>query len=164
MDQGAPTSPAITNALCMRLDRRLQGAAHKLGWRYTRYADDLTFSRARGDAGPEGKGLAALHSAVRTMVRAEGFVVNEAKGRVQRRGRRQTVTGVVVNAKPGVPRDEVRRLRAIVHQAKRTGLEAQNREGRPHFEAWLRGKIAYVTMIDRAKGEALRRALEGVGA
>ena len=58
----------------------------------------------------------------------------------------------------------MRRLRAIVHQAKRTGLEAQNREGRPHFEAWLRGKIAYVTMIDRAKGEALRRALEGVGA
>ena len=44
LPQGAPTSPAITNALCLRLDRRLAGLAAKLGWRYSRYADDMTFS------------------------------------------------------------------------------------------------------------------------
>ncbi|HUR53259.1 MAG TPA: reverse transcriptase domain-containing protein, partial [Gemmataceae bacterium] len=44
LPQGAPTSPAITNALCLRLDRRLAGLANKLGWRYSRYADDMTFS------------------------------------------------------------------------------------------------------------------------
>jgi len=42
------------------------------------------------------------------------------------------------------PRAEVRRLRAILHGARRSGLQAQNREGRPHFEAWLRGKLAYL--------------------
>src|SRR5205823_1875965 len=36
---------------------------------------------------------------------------------------------------------------------------AQNREARPSFEAWLRGKIAYVMMVDRAKGSALLEAL-----
>jgi hypothetical protein len=69
---------------------------------------------------------------------------------------------VVVNDKPGLPRDELRRLRALLHNARATGLEAQNREGRPGFEARLRGKIAYLAMIDRAKGEALRRELDAI--
>src|SRR5262245_17215383 len=48
LPQGAPTSPALTNTLCLRLDRRLSGLAARLGWRYTRYADDLTFSLPAG--------------------------------------------------------------------------------------------------------------------
>ncbi len=44
LPQGAPTSPALTNAICFRLDRRLTGLADALGYRYTRYADDMTFS------------------------------------------------------------------------------------------------------------------------
>jgi RNA-directed DNA polymerase len=67
-----------------------------------------------------------------------------------------------VNRKPGVPREEVRRLRAILHAAKKTGLDAQNREARPHFEHWLRGMIAYVSMVDRAKGEKLLAELNAL--
>ncbi len=48
LPQGAPTSPAITNALCLGLDRRLAGLAKARGWRYSRYADDLTFSLPEG--------------------------------------------------------------------------------------------------------------------
>jgi hypothetical protein len=44
LPQGACTSPAITNILCRVLDKRLSGAAGKLGFVYTRYADDLVFS------------------------------------------------------------------------------------------------------------------------
>ena len=72
------------------------------------------------------------------------------------------VTGIVVNEKLSVPREEVRRLRAILHQARKTGLAAQNREGRPHFEAWLRGKLAYVQMVDRPRGEAMLRDLDAL--
>ncbi len=50
------------------------------------------------------------------------------------------VTGLVVNDRPGVPRDEVRRLRAILHRARTEGLESQNRENLPDFLAWLRGR------------------------
>lgn len=50
------------------------------------------------------------------------------------------------------------------HRAKRTGLAAQNRENHPNFRAHLEGKLAYLAMVDRAKGlemlETLRRLPE----
>ena len=49
LPQGASTSPAITNIICRRLDKRLIGLAEKLEFTYTRYADDLSFS-ASGEA------------------------------------------------------------------------------------------------------------------
>ena len=69
------------------------------------------------------------------------------------------MTGIVVNQKPGVPREEVRKLRSILHHAKTTGLEAQNREGIPHFEAHIRGKIAYLHMVDPQKAAPLMAEL-----
>src|SRR5262249_54718015 len=146
LPQGACTSPAISNLVTRKLDRRLAGAARKLGWTYTRYADDLTFSAGAAAAGS----LALVLARVRHILRDEGFAVNERKGRVQRRSQRQSVTGIVVNDKPGVPREELRRLRAILHRARTTGLAAQNRDHHPDFAAYLRGKIAYIAMIDPA--------------
>lgn len=159
LPQGACTSPAISNRISRRLDRRLRGMANKRGWAYTRYADDLTFSAPSGHR-PE---IPMVMASVRHIVQEEGFVLNRKKGRVQRCAGRQLVTGVVVNEKLGVQRTEVRRLGAILHQAKRTGLEAQNREGKTDFEAWLRGKIAYVAMVDPSKGARLRADFEALG-
>lgn len=154
LPQGACTSPALSNQVARKLDRRLAGMGAKHGWTYTRYADDLTFSGGR-----EGE-IPLLLARVRHIVDEEGFALNPKKGRIQRAAGRQTVTGVVVNEKPGLPRDEVRRLRAILHGARKTGLAAQNRENHPHFAAWLRGKIAYLMMIDRQKGAALLAQLD----
>ena len=84
LPQGAPTSPALTNTLCLRLDRRLSGLAARLGWRYTRYADDLTFSLPAGHRGPPKTGT--LMGLVKRVVAAEGFAVNPDKTRVHRRG------------------------------------------------------------------------------
>jgi hypothetical protein len=81
---------------------------------------------------------------------------------VLRQSVRQSVTGVVVNRRPGVPRATVRRLRAILHRAKYEGLANQNRQRHPHFEAWVRGMVAYVWMVNEKQGEELRRALERV--
>ena len=156
LPQGASTSPALSNQVARRLDRRLAGLAAKLGATYTRYADDLTFS---GDETLGGK-VGYLMARVRHLAKDEGFAVNEAKSRVLRRNAAQVVTGLVVNDRPGVPRDEVRRLRAILHRAGHEGLDAQNREGHPNFRAWLRGKIAYVSMARPEVGGRLLAQFE----
>ena len=158
LPQGACTSPALSNQVARRLDRRLGGLAARLGLSYTRYADDLTFS---GDEAFEGR-VGYLMARVRHIAQGEGFAVNEAKTRVLRQGTAQTVTGLVVNDRPGVRRSEVRRLRAILHRARTEGLAAQNREGRPDFLAWLRGKIAFVSMARPEAGAALKAELDAL--
>ena len=155
LPQGACTSPGLSNQVARRLDRRLAGLAAKLGLAYTRYADDLSFSGNDELAARVGY----LIVRVRHIAREEGFVVNEDKTRVQRRNAAQKVTGLVVNDCPGVPRQEVRRLRAILHRARTEGLHAQNRDGRSNFCSWLQGKIAYVSMARPALGARLREQL-----
>jgi hypothetical protein len=44
LPQGAPSSPVITNMICVPLDNALMHLAKKAGCVYTRYADDITFS------------------------------------------------------------------------------------------------------------------------
>ncbi|QEH37070.1 Reverse transcriptase (RNA-dependent DNA polymerase) [Aquisphaera giovannonii] len=151
LPQGACTSPVLSNHVAIRLDRRLAGVATKLGFAYTRYADDLTFS---GPSEVDAK-VGYLLAKVRHIAQEEGFAINAKKTRVLRRNARQEVTGLVVNDRPGVRRDEIRRLRAILHRARTEGLASQNREGRPDFRAWLLGKIAFVRMARPEVGERL---------
>lgn len=161
LPQGACSSPSLSNLAARRLDARLSGLAARLGgWTYSRYADDLTFSAADRPAAAR---AGALLASVRVIIAAEGFRPNEAKTRGDRPHTAQTVTGIVVNARPGVPRETVRRLRAILHRARTEGLEAQNREDRPDFAAWLDGMIAYVSMVNPEQGRPLREAREALG-
>jgi RNA-directed DNA polymerase len=155
LPQGACTSPAISNQVARRLDKRLSGIATKLGLTYTRYADDLTFS---GNDELKGK-VGYLMARVRHIAQEDGFAINEKKSRVLRRNTAQKVTGLVVNDKPGVSRKTVRQIRAILHHARREGLEAQNRRKHPHFRAWLEGMIAYIGMVRPDAGVRLREQL-----
>ncbi|MFC1609375.1 reverse transcriptase domain-containing protein [Myxococcota bacterium] len=153
LPQGACTSPAVTNAICRRIDRRLAGLAKKHGFVYTRYADDLTLS------GDQPKKVGRLLRSVRTILADEGFTENVSKTRVMRQSRRQEVTGLSVNTRPAVSRKERRRLRAILHNAAKNGLESQNRDGHPSFAAHLRGKVAYACMVDPDRRSELVEAL-----
>lgn len=58
-------------------------------------------------------------------------MVNFHKTRIMRRGVRQHLGGVVVNEYPNIRRNDYGTLKAILHNATRSGLESQNREGHP---------------------------------
>lgn len=155
LPQGACTSPALSNQVARRLDKRLQGIANKMQLTYTRYADDITFS---GNAELSER-VGYVMARIRHIAQDEGFSVNDAKSRVLRRNTAQAVTGLVVNDRVGVARAKVRRVRAILHQAKKTGLDAQNRENHPNFRGWLEGMIAYIGMSRSDVAARLRQQL-----
>jgi RNA-directed DNA polymerase len=149
LPQGAPTSPAITNIVCRRMDARLAGAAKKLGFTYTRYADDLTFS------GPKSADAGAMLDRIRFIAAAEGFTEHPKKTRVLRRGRRQEVTGVVVNQQLGVDRETLRKFRALLFQIAKDGPAGKSWGASPDIFASAIGYANYVRMVDPAKGSAL---------
>lgn len=160
LPQGAPTSPAITNALCLRMDQRLSALASELGFKYTRYADDLTFSfhktpeRAR-------PALGILVEKAKDILKSEGFALHAKKTQVLRRGAAQRVTGLTVNgagpqvAAARVSREVVRRLRAAIHNRKKG---KPYREGESH--AHLQGLAAWVFMSDPTKGADFLKQVE----
>ena len=153
LPQGAPTSPALANLAAFGLDRRLAGLAEAAGARYSRYADDLTFS------GPPPLVTRAprLRAAVGAIAREEGFRVNARKSRLVTRAGRQRVCGVVVNERPNVARHEFDRLKATLHNAALRGPASENRAGVPDFRAHLLGRIAWVESLHPRRGERLRR-------
>ena len=65
---------------------------------------------------------------------------------------RLSVTGLVVNAKPAVPRDTYKRIEATLYNAARHGPASQNRDGHRDFRAHLRGLVAWVTSVDAERG------------
>jgi len=159
LPQGAPTSPALANLVAWRLDVRLTGLARTYGARYTRYADDLTFS---GDAALGAKANSLIEAAG-VVVEDEGYTVNDRKTKIMTPSCRQQVTGIVVNTHLNVARDSFDVLKAILHNCIRNGLDAENRSGRPDFRAHLEGRVGWVESINPSRGGKLRAMLNKIG-
>ena len=158
LPQGAPTSPSIANLCAFRLDMRLTALALSVGASYTRYADDLVFS---GDAAFRGRSarFAAMAAGIAS---EEGFVVNHRKTRFTSQAASQRVGGLVVNARPRAPRAEYDALRALLFNAARTGLDAQNRDRHPDFRRHLEGRVAWLSSGDPARAAKLQALLEAL--
>lgn len=153
LPQGACTSPAITNIVCRGLDRRLAGLAHRHGFVFTRYADDLTFS------GDDRRKVGLLLGSARSIITDEGFTEHPKKTRVMGRGRRQEVTGVTVNERVALSREEKRALRALLHNCAKRGLASQNRNDHADFPAYLRGRVAWASMLEPERAADWKRRL-----
>lgn len=144
LPQGACTSPAITNLIAWGMDQQLQLLTEEMGYSYTRYADDLTFSTADESSS---RGVGVLLQSVRSIVKLHGFDVNEEKTRILRHARRQRVTGIVVNEKPNLTRRDLRQFRALLHDVEQNGLEKANRRNHPNLWAYINGYVSYMKMV-----------------
>jgi hypothetical protein len=157
LPQGSPASPALSNIAARRIDKSLTKIAAEHDFKYTRYADDLTFSTVDRDAD-----AGRLMRQVRYVVEKQGFVVNEAKTRVLRHGRQQEVTGIVVNDKISIDRKTLRKFRAVLHQAETNGLDGLCWGNSPDLIAALKGYANFVFMVDKKKGHTFQQQVRKI--
>ncbi|TQV82684.1 RNA-directed DNA polymerase [Exilibacterium tricleocarpae] len=156
LPQGAPTSPALSNAIMLGLDRRLSGLARRLELDYSRYADDLVLS---GNGKRNWDFLAPL---VGSICLDEGFSLNHRKTRRLTRSQSQKVVGVVVNEKINIDRRYYDDLKATLFNCVRFGPDSQNRGQHKDFCAHLLGKIHYVASVNTSKGQKLLQLFDRI--
>lgn len=128
--QGAPTSPLISNMICRKLDSQLQALAKSKKCHVTRFVDDITFSftssikHLPADVVEVTQdGMAIPGRELEQIVKANGFLINAEKTRLQHRSQRQMVTGLVVNKFPNVPRAFIRKTSSMINALRRYGPE-----------------------------------------
>ena len=148
---GAPTSPALADAVYAGADWYLAEVATSKGWRYSRYVDDMAFSLANPADDLVGR-AESLISVIRGVSAAFGFPVNALKTQVRFPEDRQEVTGLIVNGgAPRAPRETWKRLRGGVHRVE---------VGRPVDLESLQGLLSFLQMLDKKKAESYARRLK----
>lgn len=141
--QGTRCSPALSNLVCRQLDIDLITLANAHGARYTRYADDMTFS---GDSTPASETVEAV-------LKQNGFELRDGRCYLQRRGKSQFVTGLHVGdeERPRLPRRLKRRLRLVAHFIEKFGTDA-------HFERHAKSRV----VADHLQLEGMLRFVQSV--
>jgi retron-type reverse transcriptase len=157
LPQGAPTSPVITNIVCQKLDYLLSGVAKRFGLKYSRYADDITFSSMHNVYQQESEFLKELHR----IIAEQNFHIKESKTRLQKDGYRKEVTGLLVNEKANVQQRYIKQLRMWVYYWERYGYERASgfflqqyiadkghiKNGKPDMANVISGKLDYLKMV-----------------
>jgi RNA-directed DNA polymerase len=151
LPQGAPTSPNLSNIFCFILDRDLTRIATDLGFVYTRYADDMTFSTHRVSSNVVDK----LFDRIQQIITREGFKINPDKTQILGRGQQQQITGVIVNQKLNISNRKLDAFRATLYQIELDGLAGKKWGKSPDLIAAITGYANYVSMVNPLKGKEL---------
>lgn len=158
LPQGSPASPAISNLIVYKMDKKINGLAKKLNFNYTRYADDMSFSTTQENS----KNVSRLLYFTKKIIETEGFVIHPDKIHVMRKGIQQKVTGIVVNKKPNIDRNQLRKFRALLHNIEKNGWKDQKWGKAIHVINAIEGYINYVRMVNPEKGIVFRQNLKDI--
>lgn len=111
---GAPSSPLVSNFILYRFDEELEKLCKSQGIKYTRYADDLTFSTNRKGVL---LGLPVVVRRVLTDMYSGQIKVNLKKTVLSSKAHNRHVTGITLNnnGELSIGRDAKRKLSASIH-------------------------------------------------
>ena len=158
LPQGSPASPAISNLIAYRLDKKVKGLADQFGFTYTRYADDLSFSASKEAE----RNISRFLYFLKKIISSEGFTIHPDKTHIMRSGNRQMVTGIVVNEKAGVQRSRLRQFRALLHNISVNGWQDQQWGKAIHVINAIEGYIQYVHMVNPIKAQQFKKDLDTI--
>lgn len=140
MSIGAPSSPMLSNILLYDFDKRMQAFCAKKKVRYSRYADDLTFSTNRPDVLRE---VEVQVAEICKRMEHPKLLLNSEKTVHASRGGARRVTGLALANSGEVSLGHARKrlIRAQVHHFLAGGLS-------PDESAKLRGMLAFVNSVE----------------
>lgn len=147
LPQGAPTSPALSNLVCLRLDHRISTYCKKRALTYTRYADDLCIS---------GNKILILQKAsylIKDIICDEGFTINVKKEKFLGPKVRREVTGLTVTPKITISKKNYCLYRKRIYDLVRTEI--------PNKHEIIKGILSFVRSIDKDKGKKLSVFYQG---
>ncbi|WP_132722409.1 reverse transcriptase family protein [Tenacibaculum sp. M341] len=153
LPQGAPTSPIISNLLCLKLDQVLYKYCEKSNLDYTRYADDITISGNK-------KSMPKLKK-IKSIIRQNGFTVNINKIRFTSKHKKQTVTGLTVNDGVYVDKRIIKEINQELYYCIKYGYKShlefkfKDSKIKSNYKDWLYGKICFVYSVEKEKGQQL---------
>ena len=139
LPQGAPTSPLLSNLVLREVDKLIWYYCWSRGYKYSRYADDITISLPKDDR----KAIHKAISFVNHELKSAGFRLNRRRGKfhILRRHQAQRICGVTINSgKTTISRQKRRELRAAKHHLA-LGRDCTLSENQ------LQGYDAYLKMI-----------------
>lgn len=162
LPQGAPTSPIISNMICLKMDAQLTRLAKDNFWTYTRYADDITFSTNKKNVPT--KIISSLEPLtisrnITTIIESNLFDINYNKVNIRSKFDSKFITGVKVNSKLNVSRTKYREVRAMLHALRVHGHDKALEEHilkysrrkrsipQTNFYNIIQGKIAFLGMV-----------------
>lgn len=157
LPQGSPASPALSNLVALKLDKRLSALAKSLNSDYSRYADDITFSGAQS--------LRNVVPLVKRIIEDEGFTTNENKVRLQYAYQRQEVTGLIVNKKLTVSNKLLQEINSAVYYCKKFGVTSHMHYigcDKSFYKEHLYGIAYYIKMVEPDKGNHLLEELDEI--
>ncbi len=163
LPQGAPTSPILSNIVTQNLDRKLSKFSNINKIKYTRYADDLSFSSNWNIFKPK------FIEEIEELVNSENFSLNSKKTRVRSFMQRQEVTGLVVNTKLNVKREYLQKVRAMLNNWEKGGLYFATMRFKAHqpiskinfdFKEVLLGHLSFLKLIKGEDNQVIKKLLE----
>ena len=148
LPQGAPTSPYIGNLVMKHFDEKLGKWCKERNITYTRYCDDMTFSRDRSAVRNSN-----IIRKVKVLLNNMEMKLNDKKTIFISSSQQQRVTGIVVNEKPAIPREMRRSIRQEVYYCTKFGvsdsLQRQGLDISPDkYLHSLLGRISFALQID----------------
>lgn len=157
--QGALTSPKMANIVtAMTFGPELKEYCDAHGLTLTIYADDVTISSTN-----PALNVGEVLSFVSSTIRAAGFRVNHEKTKVMWETSRQYVCGVVVNSKTNMIRKERLKLRAMVHNITKNGVESEAVKSgvEPgHFASHVLGRLNWLKQLNAGLGDRYAKQLQ----
>lgn len=172
LPQGSPCSPMITNIICNKLDKRLNGLANKYDFVYSRYADDMSFSFPKGNIILESSendksdknndlNIGKILGIISKIIGEEGFNINNEKTKFLRENNRQAITGIVINNDEiGVPKKWVKNLRAAVHNASKLKECGSNIPDNVKNE--IKGMASWLSCVNRQRYSVIIQQCENL--